>query len=99
MCKDSLHMQMSVNRAPPPLGGILNNVLDYGRELSVLELQHRLIRRTINIAVSKALEDMKSNTKPQHRNLMIGPVIFQQVENQECFLMPPKRSCQSKESL
>lgn len=51
----------------------------------MLELQHRLIRRTINIAVSKAMEDMKSNTKRSIRNLIDLGLLFSTSDNQKWF--------------
>ncbi|MFZ3131799.1 MAG: hypothetical protein WA125_12025 [Desulfosporosinus sp.] len=51
----------------------------------MLELRHRLIRRTINIAVSKALEEMKSNTRRSIRNLIDLGLLFSTSENQKWF--------------
>lgn len=51
----------------------------------MLDLQHRLIRRTINIAVSKAIEDMKSNTNRNIRNLIDLGLFFSTSENQKEF--------------
>ena len=51
----------------------------------MLELQHRLIRRAINIAVSKAVEDMKSSTNRSIRNLIDLGLLFSTSENQKWF--------------
>lgn len=56
----------------------------------MLELQHRLIRRTINIAVSKAMEDMKSNTNRSIRNLIDLGLFFSTCENQKWFFNAAK---------
>jgi len=56
-----------------------------------LELQHRLIRKTINIAVSKAMEDMKSNTRRSIRNLIDLGLLFSQSENQKWFFNTAKK--------
>jgi len=56
-----------------------------------LELQHRLIRQTINIAVSKAMEDMKSNTRRSIRNLIDLGLLFSTSENQKCFFDAAKK--------
>jgi hypothetical protein len=50
-----------------------------------LELQHRLVRQTINIAVSKAMGDMKSNAKRSIRNLIDLGLLFSKSENQKQF--------------
>lgn len=55
------------------------------------DLQHRLIRQTINIAVSKAMEDMKSNTKRSLRNLIDLGLLFSQNENQKWFFNTAKK--------
>jgi hypothetical protein len=57
----------------------------------VLELQHRLIRQTINIAVSKAMEDMKGNTKRSIRNLIDLGLLFSISENQKWFFNAAKK--------
>ncbi|KGP76016.1 hypothetical protein JT05_07160 [Desulfosporosinus sp. Tol-M] len=57
----------------------------------MLELQHRLIRRTINIAVSKAMEDMKSNTNRSIRNLIDLGLLFSTSENQKWFFNAAKK--------
>jgi len=50
-----------------------------------LELQHRLIRQAINIAVSKALDDMRGNTRRSLRNLIELGLLFSRSENQRGF--------------
>jgi len=57
----------------------------------VLELQHRLIRQAINIAVSKAMEDMKSNTSRSIRNLIDLGLLFSTSENQKWFFDAAKK--------
>ncbi|RJE46661.1 MULTISPECIES: hypothetical protein [unclassified Dehalobacter] len=57
----------------------------------MLELQHRLIRQTINIAVSKAMEDMKSNTRRSIRNLIDLGLLFSTSENQKWFFNTAKK--------
>lgn len=56
-----------------------------------MELQHRLIRQTINIAVSKAIEDMKGNTRRSIRNLIDLALLFSQGENQKWFFKTAKK--------
>jgi len=56
-----------------------------------LELHHRLVRQTINIAVSKAMEDMKSNTKRSIRNLIDLGLLFSKSENQKWFFNAAKK--------
>ena len=56
-----------------------------------MDLQHRLMRRTINIAVSKAMEDMKSNTKRSVRNLIDLGLFFSRCENQKWFFNTAKK--------
>jgi len=56
-----------------------------------LELQHRLMRQTINIAVNKAIEDMRSNTKRSIRNLIDLGLLFSQSENQKWFFNTAKK--------
>lgn len=56
-----------------------------------MELQHRLIKQTINIAVSKAIEDMKGNTKRSVRNLIDLGLLFSQSENQKWFFKTAKK--------
>jgi len=50
-----------------------------------LELQHRLVRQAINIAISKAMEDMKGNTRRSIRNLIDLGLLFSKSENQKWF--------------
>jgi len=57
----------------------------------VLELQHRLIRQTINIAVGKAMEEMKSNTRRSIRNLIDLGLLFSTSENQKWFFDAAKK--------
>lgn len=57
----------------------------------MVDLQHRLIRQTIHIAVSKALEDMKSNTKRSIRNLIDLGLLFSHSGNQEWFFHTAKK--------
>ena len=56
-----------------------------------MELQHRLIRQTIHIAVSKAMEDMQSNTKRSIRNLIDLGLLFAKSENQKWFYSAAKK--------
>jgi len=57
----------------------------------MVDLQHRLTRQTIHIAVSKALEDMKSNTRRSIRNLIDLGLFFSHSENQEWFFHTAKK--------
>ncbi|SHH99418.1 hypothetical protein SAMN02745823_01835 [Sporobacter termitidis DSM 10068] len=57
----------------------------------MLEMEHRLVRQTINIAVSKAMEDMKSNTRRSIRNLIDLGLLFSNGENQEWFFNTAKK--------
>lgn len=57
----------------------------------MVELQHRLIRQTINIAVSKAIEDMKDNTRRSIRNLLDLGLLFSTSKNQEWFFNTAKK--------
>ena len=50
-----------------------------------MELQYRLIRQAIDIAVSKGIEDIKDNTKRGLRNLIDLGLFFSQSENQKWF--------------
>lgn len=56
-----------------------------------MELQHRLVRQTINIAVSKAMEDMKDNPGRSIRNLLDLGLLFSQSENQKKFFNTAKK--------
>lgn len=56
-----------------------------------MELQQRLIRQTINIAVSKAIDDMKSNTRRSIRNLLDLGLLFSTSENQKWFFNMSKK--------
>lgn len=56
-----------------------------------MELQYRLVKQTINIAVSKALEDMKSNTRRSIRNLIDLGLLFSHSENQKWFFTTAKK--------
>lgn len=56
-----------------------------------MELQHRLMRQTINIAVSKALEDMQTNTRRSIRNLIDLGLLFSRSENQKWFYGTAKK--------
>lgn len=56
-----------------------------------MELQHRLIRQTINIAISKAMEDMKGNTRRSIRNLIDLGLLFSTSENQKWFFNAAKK--------
>ena len=56
-----------------------------------MELQHRLMRQTINIAVSKAMEDMKGNTRRSIRNLIDLGLLFARSENQKWFFNAAKK--------
>ncbi len=56
-----------------------------------LELQHRLVRQAIDIAVSKAIEDMKSNSKRSIRNLIdLGLMFSTSSEQTEFFIAAQK---------
>ena len=57
----------------------------------IMELQHRLVRQAINIAVSKAMEDMKGNTRRGVRNLIDLGLLFSQSENQKWFFNTAKK--------
>ncbi|MEW5920213.1 MAG: hypothetical protein AB1796_04515 [Bacillota bacterium] len=50
-----------------------------------MDLHHRLMRRTINIGISKAIEDMRGNTKRGIRNLIDLGLFFSRSENQKWF--------------
>lgn len=50
-----------------------------------MDLQHRLVRQAINIAVSKAMDDMKSDAKRSIRNLIDLGLLFSKSENQKQF--------------
>jgi len=50
-----------------------------------LELQHRLVRQAIDIAVSKAIEDMKSNSRRSIRNLIDLGLMFSTSSEQANF--------------
>ncbi len=50
-----------------------------------MELQHRLARQAIDIAVSKGMEDMKSNAKRSIRNLVDLGLYFSKSDNQKQF--------------
>lgn len=50
-----------------------------------MDLQHRLMRQTIDIALSKALDDMRGNLKGSIRNLIDLGLLFSQSENQKQF--------------
>lgn len=55
-----------------------------------MELQHRLVRQAIDIAVSKAIDDMKSDAKRSLRNLIDLGLFFSKGENQINFLNTAK---------
>lgn len=57
----------------------------------ILELQHRLMRQTINIAISKALEDMQTNARRSIRNLIDLGLLFSRSENQKWFYGTAKK--------
>ena len=56
-----------------------------------MELQHRLMRQTINIAVSKAMEDMKGNTRRSIRNLIDLGLLFSKSETQKWFFTAARK--------
>lgn len=56
-----------------------------------MDLQHRLSRQMIGIAVNKAMEDMKSNTKRSIRNLLDLGLFFGKSENQKWFFTTAKQ--------
>ncbi len=56
-----------------------------------MELQHRLIKQTINIAISKAIEDMKGNTRRGIRNLIDLGLLFSQNKNTTWFFKTSKK--------
>ncbi|HPY63254.1 MAG TPA: hypothetical protein PL100_02000 [Bacillota bacterium] len=55
-----------------------------------MELQHRLVRQAIDIAISKAIDDMKSDAKRSLRNLIDLGLFFSKGENQINFLNTAK---------
>lgn len=57
----------------------------------MVDLQHRLTRQTIHIAVGKALEDMKSNTRRSIRNLIDLGLLFSHSETQKWFFHTAKK--------
>lgn len=57
----------------------------------ILDLQHRLKRQTIYIAVSKAIEDIANDTKRNIRNLIDLGLLFSKSENQKWFFNTAKK--------
>lgn len=57
-----------------------------------MELHHRLVRQTINIAISKAMEDMKSNMGRSIRQLIDLGSLFSKSENQKWFFNTAKKA-------
>lgn len=55
-----------------------------------MELRHRLVRQTINRAVSKAMEDMTENTGRGIRKLIDLGLMFSKSENQKWFFSSAK---------
>ena len=68
------------------------------QELITLELQHRLVRQAINIAVSKAMEDMKSSTKRSTRNLVDLGLLYAKTEAQKNFFGIAKKIISSPQT-
>ncbi len=60
-------------------------------EVIILDLQHRLKRQVIYIAVSKAIEDMATDTKRSMRNLVDLGLLFSKSENQKWFFNTAKK--------
>ncbi|MEA4901753.1 hypothetical protein [Desulfitobacterium sp.] len=56
-----------------------------------MELQHRLVRQTINIAISKAIDDMRCNLKRSMRNLVDLGLLFSKSEKQKWFFSTAKK--------
>lgn len=56
-----------------------------------LELQHRLVRQAIDIAVSKAIEDMKCNSKRSIRNLIDLGLMFSASSEQTGFFIAAQK--------
>ncbi len=56
-----------------------------------MDLHHRLMRQTIHIAVSKAMEDMRTDTKRGIRNLVDLGLLFSRSENQKWFFNTAKK--------
>lgn len=56
-----------------------------------MEIQHRLVSQMIHIAVKKALEDMKTDTKRSIRNLLDLGLLFSRSENQKSFFSMAKQ--------
>ena len=64
-----------------------------------LELQHRLARQAIDIAVSKAIEDMKCNSKRSIRNLIdLGLMFSASSEQTDFFIAAQKMLAMPKNS-
>ena len=63
-----------------------------------MELQHRLVRQAINIAVSKAMEDMKSSTKRSTRNLVDLGLLYAKTEAQKNFFGIAKKIISSPQT-
>ncbi len=57
-----------------------------------MELQHRLIRQSINIAISKAIDDMQNNTRRSIRNLLDLGLLFASDEDQKRFFSTAKKA-------
>ncbi|HWR23412.1 MAG TPA: hypothetical protein VN366_08040 [Feifaniaceae bacterium] len=56
-----------------------------------MELQYRVTRQMIDIAVSKAMEDMESNVKRGVRNLVDLGLLFSKSENQKRFFTAARK--------
>ena len=56
-----------------------------------MELQHRLVRQAIDIAVSKAIEDMKCNSKRSIRNLIDLGLLFSTSSEQTDFFITAQK--------
>jgi len=54
-------------------------------------MQHELVRQTINIAVSKALKDMQTNTKRTIRNMIDLGLLFSRSDTQKWFFNAAKQ--------
>ena len=57
----------------------------------ILDFHHRLTRKTIDIAVTKILSDMKHNTKRSVRNLVDLGALFSGSENQKTFFAAARK--------
>ena len=63
-----------------------------------MDLQHRLARQTVNIAISKAIEDMENDTKRSIRNLIDLALLFSKSENQKKIFNTAKKVVSNPEN-